>query len=132
MTIVHVENYLFGFHLAIGNSVKRGLCHTCVRIPRFLKLVTWRRVLRTTSAPADLRMRVVSCRELLGQLYLIPEYGDVSCFPKFWFPIFSCFPIFTLSLGWFCAVCVVLAALRVPLAVTWLTVYRPLRRPEQV
>ena len=49
--MVWIEKSLFGYDLAIWDLVKRGLSPTCVRIPRFLKLAPWRRVLRTTWYP---------------------------------------------------------------------------------
>ena len=45
---IGIENSSFGYDLIIWNFVKRGLYHRCVRTSWFLKLVPWRRVLRTT------------------------------------------------------------------------------------
>ena len=38
ITRVDVEHSSFGHDLTIGNLVNRGLCQTCGRTPRFLKL----------------------------------------------------------------------------------------------
>ena len=45
--IMWIEIFSFGYNSTIWNLVKRGLFHTCLRTPWFLRLVPWRRVLRT-------------------------------------------------------------------------------------
>ena len=46
--IIDVENSSFGCNLTFETLVKKGLPPCCVRTLWFLKLVPWRRVLRTT------------------------------------------------------------------------------------
>ena len=50
--VIDVENSSFVYDLTIESLVKRSLVHSCSRTLRFLKLVHWRRVLRTMFGPS--------------------------------------------------------------------------------